>query len=385
MGMESRPIVISIIIPIYGNFNLLNNLLNTLMSTIDDSCEIIIIDDGPLNEKLDSRMLSSNIIYLSNEENKGYAYSVNKGVNIARGDIITTINSDICVEPGWVEKTKEAFDSKSDIGILGALLRYPSDGAIQHCGVFFSTINYMHHAFSGRKESPLCRTGISEVPAVTFAFASFLKKDWETVGGLDDNYYNSHEDIDFCMKVKYMIRKKIYIHNEILAFHITSASEEQRFLGASAAATFFVERWKHVQEDQGQLLFQLSKETYCALGGLWPKQAVMISIPMSTGRRKGKYYYIFQEYANIETVAYYEYDMYLGKSPRHHPKPMIQLLRVLPFSLLESHWPIIFFVDSYKCLKDNYYWQLKRINKNDMVFDASFNIVSMQELVFGYL
>lgn len=374
---------VSIIIPVYKNFNLLNNLLSTLLPTIDNRCEIIIVDDGPIDCKLDLKKIPTEIIYLSNEINRGYAYSVNTGISIAHGKIITTINSDICVEFGWLEQTRNAFAANVDLGVLGVKLLYPMDGSLNHCGVFFSNIDYMYHAFSGNTICPFSADGIVEVPAVTFAFASFLKSDWKLIGGLDENYYNSHEDIDFCMKIKYILGKKIFINHNVIAYHLTSASEEQRFVGSNDAANRFVTRWTNIAENQGRKIFEISRHTYCNHGGVWPKQAVMISIPVRHGRKFGKYYLIFKELCDIKEIAYYQYNSNLENTPRYYQKVDINLLKILPFSLLELKWPIIFFVDSFKNLQGNYYWQLKRKNKNDLIFDSSFNIVSMQKLIFG--
>ncbi|MDE6507327.1 MAG: glycosyltransferase, partial [Alistipes sp.] len=366
--MDTR-IDVSIIIPVYKNFNLLNNLLSTLLPTIDNKCEIIIVDDGPCDCKLDTKILSPDIIYISNDINKGYAYSVNRGISIAQGKIITTINSDICVEQGWLERTRNAFETHIDMGVLGSRLLYPTDGSLHHCGVFFSGINYMHHAFAGNTESPLDTFDIMEVPAATFAFVSFLKADWVKVNGLDEHYYNSHEDIDFCLKIKYLVGKRIYVDNNIIAYHITSASEEQRFVGSNDAAKYFIDRWKNTEENQGREIFEMSKSAYCNNGGIWPTRALTIAIPTRMGHRQCQYYQIFKELSGIEEVAYYQYDSDLENIPRHYQKADINLLKILPFSLLESKWPIIYFVDSYRNLKENYYWQLKRKNKNDMIFD----------------
>lgn len=374
---------VSIIVPIYKNFHLVNNLLSTLLVSIDDKCEIIIVDDGPLDCKLDTKLLLPSIIYISNDTNKGYAYSVNRGISIAKGRIITTINSDICVESGWLERTRAAFKNHIDLGVLGARLLYPTDGSLQHCGVFFHGIRYMHHAFLGRTELLLNTSDMMEVPATTFAFVSFLKSDWAKVKGLDENYYNSHEDIDFCLKIKYSIGKRIYVDNNIIAYHITSASEEQRFVGSNDASKYFIAKWKDIDENQGHKIFEISKSSYCSNGGIWPTRALTISIPTRTGHRQSQYYRIFKELADIKEIAHYEYDINWGNIPRHHQKVDINLLKILPFSLLESKWPIIYFVDKYRNLKENYYWQLKRKNKNDIIFDISFNIISMQKLIFG--
>ena len=371
---------ISIIIPVYKNFQLVNNLLSTLLPTIDENCEIIIVDDGPLDCKLEPNQLPSNIIYISNEINLGYASSVNKGVRIARGSIITTINSDICVEYGWLEQTRQSFATYPKLGLLGAKLLYPHNGTISHCGVFFSNIDYMYHAFSRNNKCPFV-DNMMKVPAVTFAFASFLKSDWYKLGGLDENYYNSHEDIDFCLRVKYELKKDIYLNSNIIAYHITSASEEQRFIGSNEAAKHFINKWSHIHENQSKKIFELSKNMYCSHEGIWPSEAIMISIPTRTGRKFGKYYTIFKDLSDIKEIAYYEFDDLLDITPRHVQRNDINLLKVLPFSFLEIKWPIIYFVDSYINLIGNYYWQLKRKNKDDLIFDSSFNIISMKELV----
>jgi len=366
----------SIIIPVFKNEVLLHILLNSLIPTIDANCEIIIIDDGFDDIKIDSAKLPHGIIYHSNTKNLGYAASVNIGVSLAKGKLITTINSDIIIYSEWLQKTRILFKSNDRLGVLGAKLLYPSDGTIQHAGVFFSGINYMFHAFRGNSKDIFGNKPM-ELNAVTFAFVSFLKSDFIQIGGLDENYYNSHEDIDFCLRI-INIGKQVYIDPAIQAYHITSASEDQRFLKSDEAGVFFLNKWNKLYINDAENIFYLSKSYYEKNDGLWPEEAVVINL---CRKQHPKAYIKFKELAEIKEVAYYSFSEVVKEVPKYYQKFDLNLIRVLPFSFLEMKWPIVYIIDSFQSLKENHYWQLNRKNKNDFIFDYSFNIISMKKLM----
>src|ERR1035437_8727717 len=95
----------SIIIPVFGNEKLVYNLLETLLPTVDEQCEIIIVDDGHPEMKINTTLIPPDIIYLSNKKNLGYSTAVNYGITVAKGNYITTINSDILVDKNWLIET----------------------------------------------------------------------------------------------------------------------------------------------------------------------------------------------------------------------------------------------------------------------------------------
>lgn len=92
-------IKISVIIPCYNQQDLVTKAMDSIPKR--DDIEIIVIDDGSIDNTWDSLMEYRrqhediiNLIYLYNEENKGVAYTVNRGYDVAKGEYIVLLGSD---------------------------------------------------------------------------------------------------------------------------------------------------------------------------------------------------------------------------------------------------------------------------------------------------
>lgn len=90
---------ISVVIPMYNSFHMMEQNLNKLSMQKDAEIEIIIVDDCSKDDSLEkAREYASkselNIIVVQNEKNGGPGVSRNNGIKHASGDYITFVDSD---------------------------------------------------------------------------------------------------------------------------------------------------------------------------------------------------------------------------------------------------------------------------------------------------
>lgn len=95
--MIKTSVKLTVIMPLYNQETLFRIGLNSIPAR--DDIEILVIDDGSddnsLNEARAYQLSSDkNIIVLSNDKNHGVAYTVNRGLDIARGEYIVLLGSD---------------------------------------------------------------------------------------------------------------------------------------------------------------------------------------------------------------------------------------------------------------------------------------------------
>ena len=90
---------VSVIVPVFNQEELVIKALESIPQR--DDVEIIIIDDGStdntwnkLMEYRLERLGNKNIILLYNEDNKGVAYTINKGYDNASGEYVVLLGSD---------------------------------------------------------------------------------------------------------------------------------------------------------------------------------------------------------------------------------------------------------------------------------------------------
>lgn len=91
--------------------------------------EIVLVEDGPLPEELHhvverwKSMLCDKLVVLKNKQNLGLTKSLNKGLNVAHGELIARMDSDDISEPDRFEKQEKFLTEHPDVDIVGGALR----------------------------------------------------------------------------------------------------------------------------------------------------------------------------------------------------------------------------------------------------------------------
>ena len=136
-----------------------------------------------------------------------YSAINNFGVKETNGEYILLLNNDTqVITVNWMEEML-MYAQREDVGAVGAKLYY-GDKTIQHAGVVIGlgahrTAGHTHYkqhrenlGYMGR----LCYA--QDVTAVTGACLLVKKSLFEKVGGLDESFAISLNDVDFCLKLR---------------------------------------------------------------------------------------------------------------------------------------------------------------------------------------
>lgn len=136
-----------------------------------------------------------------------YSAINNFGVKETTGEYILLLNNDTqVITVNWMEEML-MYAQREDVGAVGAKLYY-GDKTIQHAGVVIGlgahrTAGHTHYkqyrenlGYMGR----LCYA--QDVTAVTGACLLVKKSLFEKVGGLDESFAISLNDVDFCLKLR---------------------------------------------------------------------------------------------------------------------------------------------------------------------------------------
>ena len=211
--------LISIVIP---NKDHKEDLKRCVTSILEKSTytnyEIIIVENNSQDGKTfelyeELKETSDKITVVTYEGAFNYSKVNNFGVTFAKGEYILLLNNDTeVITVNWLEEML-MYAQREDVGAVGAKLYY-ADRTIQHAGVVIGlgahrTAGHTHYkqsrenlGYMGR----LCYT--QDVTAVTGACLMVKRSLWDTVGGLDEGFEISLNDVDFCLK----LRKKGYLN-----------------------------------------------------------------------------------------------------------------------------------------------------------------------------
>lgn len=132
---------ISIIIPVYNMGKYLDQCLESVFCQIDDSIEVIIVNDGSTDNsyKIIEKYLKlyKNIVYIE-QENQGLSISRNKGLELAKGEYIMFLDSDDYLEQNSISNIYiKAKEKDADILIFGHRKVYDENNSFDKTNTIF--------------------------------------------------------------------------------------------------------------------------------------------------------------------------------------------------------------------------------------------------------
>ena len=254
---------ISIVIP---NKDHVEDLRRCVTSILDKSTygnyEIIIVENNStsteveeLYRKLQEEYFQVKIIHYEGTFN--YSAVNNLGVSHAGGEYILLLNNDTeVITSNWMEELL-MYAQREDVGAVGAKLYY-ADMTIQHAGVVLGlgahrTAGHSHYKVPRENLGYMGRLCFAQnVSAVTGACLLVKKNLYTEVGGLDESFAISLNDVDFCLKLRERGLLNVWTPFAEL-FHYESVSRGLDDQGEKAEryareSERFREKWKEALE-----------------------------------------------------------------------------------------------------------------------------------------
>ena len=150
--MEEKKYTFSIIIPVYNTEKYIKKSLDSILTAMDKDCEVIIVNDGSEDnsEKIIKEFinevpveLKDNFVY-TKKKNKGLADTKNVGIEMARGQYISVVDSDDYISEDFY-KIARKYIKEYDIVVYDLYIVFEKD----------STWNYTSRACRDDKKNYL--------------------------------------------------------------------------------------------------------------------------------------------------------------------------------------------------------------------------------------
>jgi glycosyltransferase involved in cell wall biosynthesis len=215
--------VLSVIVPVFRNSNLVEYALDSALRDLPDSAELIVVDDA---SGLDTQAILqrfSRVRVVTHPANRGNTVAYNTGARAAAGDVLIFMDSDILVPSGGLVRLAEFCRTHAPaVGAVGTLLTYPQNYTVQHAGVALDRW-VATHVYAGSSPSGLGLEAVEDRQAVTAALMACSRTVFERVGGFDETYRDGMEDIDFCLKCGEAGLRNV-LYSDVRAMHLESAT-----------------------------------------------------------------------------------------------------------------------------------------------------------------
>jgi len=122
---------ISIVIPNYDGMHLLREYLPHTIEAVKNAgtvYEIIIVDDYSKDNSVEFiRSEYPEVVLIVNPENKGFSYACNRGIEVARYELILLLNSDVKLTPDYFEHQWKYFLAWDTFGVMGRIIDMEGD------------------------------------------------------------------------------------------------------------------------------------------------------------------------------------------------------------------------------------------------------------------
>ncbi len=368
----------SIIMPYHRNKDMLKYTTAQLEKYIDSDVEIIVVGNNADKSELDVE-LSSRIKFVKVPRSMLYSETVNMGVDMAKGDIITLCDQDIFSFSNWYIPLIKKLESDSKIGAVSPKLIEPSSSRIIDFGIEYSK-KHIVHTLRGHKSSyplALCdRCVTSSTSAVLMTYKSL----YNSVNGMDTDMPYCCSDCDIGLKFLEQGYENWVVADSV-AFHRGSSSP----LNGKKLSFDHLREESHImfwRKNTGNPLFptvgrdiKSSIEYIDSTRGIKPLYTM---INLSTTSEYEWYKNAFSEYAQCDISDIHSY-----RSGQANYRDSLQIYDVVPYSFMEYSTPLIYFVDYFPSLEDNRIWQEMRNIENDLIYDIAGNVVFLQDVING--
>lgn len=181
---------VSVVVASYNAARTLRDCLESLLHLDYPNYEVLVIDDGSIDETPEITVQYPQIRTLRLRENLGLSHARNLGIRAATGSIIAFTDADCRADPEWLRFLVADLAGSPFAGIGGSNLLPPDDPPIA-AAVFAAPGGPAHVLLDERRAEHL--------PGCNMAFWKWAL---EAVGGFDPVFHQAGDDVDLCWRLQ---------------------------------------------------------------------------------------------------------------------------------------------------------------------------------------
>lgn len=214
-----------VVVPTRDKVTILSKCIESILRQKSDfKIQILVVDNRSVEPQTHLYLsgLASSIVGTITFDHK---FNFSKICNVALAssdwDVACLINNDVELSDNDTLQKLCETALMSDVGLVGAVLRYPETEAIQHAGIALKGFRIGKNMISTPTENqsnPQYR-----ISAVTFALAALSRSSYETIGNLDESFAVGWNDVDYGVRAVKANLKNI-IRSDVVAYHHESAT-----------------------------------------------------------------------------------------------------------------------------------------------------------------
>ncbi|MHA4811491.1 glycosyltransferase family 2 protein [Flavitalea flava] len=218
---------IAIVILNWNGRNYLEKFLPSVMASTYANKEIIIADNASSDDSISflrERYPELRLIIL--DKNYGFAEGYNQALKQITSDYYVLLNSDVEVEPGWIEPIVALMDSDPLIGACQPKIRmYAERELFEYAGAAGGWLDYLGYPFAKGRIFDDCELDEGQYDAIEPIFwasgaAMFVRAHlYHQLKGMDPYFFAHQEEIDICWRIQ-LAGYKVYTCPPSVVYHV---------------------------------------------------------------------------------------------------------------------------------------------------------------------
>jgi GT2 family glycosyltransferase len=201
---------VAIVILNYNGRGFLEKFLPSVLASTYRDREIIVADNGSTDDSV-SFMLTKfpEIRLIELDHNFGFAQGYNEALKQVAADYYVLLNSDVQVEPGWIEPMVELMERDPSAGACQPkILSYSRRDQFEYAGAAGGWLDCLGYPFARGRIFDVCeydKGQYDETQQIFWASGAALlvrAPKYHQVGGLDGYFFAHMEEIDLCWRLQ---------------------------------------------------------------------------------------------------------------------------------------------------------------------------------------
>lgn len=212
-GESDQPLV-TIVVPAYQQEALLSRSLQNLAQQSRDSFSVVVVDDeSPAALRRTSE--SKHVIFLRQEETRGPAAAINRGVKQTSAKYVILLNTDTFPSVDLVETLVRHMEAHPSCHFAAAKL-VGTDSRLDGAGDAL-LVGGGSYRLGHRSEDNGDYAAPRPILSACAAGAIYQRSLFETVGSFDEDFFGYLDDIDFCLRAQLAGNSGMYVPGAVAA------------------------------------------------------------------------------------------------------------------------------------------------------------------------
>jgi len=208
--MNSSAPKVSVVILNFNGRKYLEQFLPSVFAGTYSNTEVVVADNASTDDSLSflkEQYPGVRIILL--KRNYGYAGGYNEALKQVKSDYYVLLNSDVEVNPDWIDPIVEIMENDRTIGACQPkILSYKQKDHFEYAGASGGWMDWLGYPFARGRIFDVCEADRGQYDDVEKIFwasgaAMFVRAElYHAVKGLDTYFFAHMEEIDFCWRLQ---------------------------------------------------------------------------------------------------------------------------------------------------------------------------------------